>query len=328
MIKTYLFTGITSQLGQMFTKVLSRSTDTYVIGLCRKESMGRAKEMFSEYNNVILVSAEKGEKTLVKGLLSLYRPDIVGHLAARSSVFESNQAPLQYFESNVEYTLSILDSVRSAQSSTYRPKFFNMSSTEIFGNSTGTLIEKRNESTPINPSNMYGASKAAAHLYVDTYREIYGIYANNIITANFTSEFQNTSFVASKIINYLLGDKKEKLNLGNISSIRDWSYAEDIVGAILASLTPETSGNYCVASGNINTVEEFAQIAFSKFGINDYKNYINIENKLIRIGDTNFINIDCAKLKNLGWVPEHNTEQLINKIIKTKRVGPNDKNHH
>jgi GDPmannose 4,6-dehydratase len=326
MIKTYLFTGITSQLGQMLTKVLSRVADSYIIGLCRKESMGRAKEMFSAYNNVILVSAEKGEKTLVKGLLSLYRPDIVGHLAARSSVFESNQAPLQYFESNVEYTLSILDSIRAVYSSVYRPKFFNMSSTEIFGSSIGTLIEKRNEDTPINPSNMYGASKAAAHVYVDTYRSIYGIYANNIITANFTSEFQSSSFVASKIINYLLGDKKEKLNLGNISSIRDWSYAEDIVGAILTSLTPETSGNYCVASGNINTVEEFVQMAFNRFGINDYKNYINIENKLIRIGDTNFVNIDCAKLKALGWLPTCNTEQLINKIIKNKKVS-SDNNH-
>mgnify|MGYP003440676119 FL=1 len=321
MIKTYLFTGITSQLGQMFTKVLSRTTGTYIVGLCRKESMGRAKEIFSAYDNVILVSAEKGEKTLVKGLLSLYRPDIVGHLAARSSVFESNQAPLQYFESNVEYTLNILDSIRAVRSATYSPKFFNMSSTEIFGNSNGALIEKRNEDTPINPSNMYGASKAAAHVYVDTYRSIYNIYANNIIAANFTSEFQNSSFVASKIINYLLGDKKEKLNLGNTNSIRDWSYAEDMVEAILASLEPDTPSNYCAASGNINTVEEFTQMAFSKFGISDYKNYINIENKLIRIGDTNFVNIDCAKLKMLGWAPTHNTEQLINKIIKNKRVA-------
>lgn len=322
MIRTYLFTGITGQLGRAFVRTLSLDKNNYIIGVCRKETYQYAQKIFSEYDNVLLIVAEKGEKTLLRGLFSLYRPDVIGHLSARSSVFESNQIPSAYFESNVEETSHILESIRAASRGSWQPRFFNMSSIEIFGNTNGALIEKRNEDTPIKPSNIYGASKAAAHILVDTYRSVYGFYCNNIISANFTSEYQNINFVGAKIIDYLINEPKDKkLTLGNITSIRDWSYVDDIVNGILVSLVPNEPGNYCVSSGNIKTVEEFAQIAFEQYGITDYKKYINIEKKLIRIGDTNFSNIDCAKLRSIGWTPMYNTEQLIDKIIKAKRAN-------
>lgn len=324
-IRTYLFTGITGQLGRAFVRTLSLDKNNYIIGVCRKESYKYAQKIFSEYNNVLLIMAAEGEKALLRGLLSLYRPDVIGHLAAQSSVFGADQAPISYFDSNVDQTVNVLESIRYVikTSPSYKPKFFNMSSIEIFGNSDGAIIEKRNENTPISPSNIYGASKASSHIFVDTYRSVYGIYCNNIISANFTSEFQNINFVGAKIIDYLFGPKNEKLTLGNINSIRDWSYVDDIVNGILVSLIPDESGNYCVSSGNINTVEEFAQIAFSKVGLSNYKNYINIENKLIRIGDTNFTNIDCSKLRAIGWTPMYNIEQLIDKIIKAKKATSN-----
>ena len=324
MIRTYLFTGITGQLGRAFVRSLSLDKNNYIIGVCRKESFAYAKKIFSDNDNVLIILGEKGEKTPLRGLLSLYRPDVIGHLAAKSSVYESNQAPIEYYNVNVDYTLQLLDSLRAARtiSPSYDPKFFNMSSIEIFGSDSGALIEKRNEQTPIKPSNMYGASKASAHILVDTYRDLYSIYANNIISANFTSEFQSNNFVGAKIIDYLVNySKSQKLTLGNVNSIRDWSYVDDIVNGALISLTPDAPSNYCVSSGNVNTVEEFAKVAFSKFGISDYKNYVDIENKLIRIGDTNFVNIDCTKLRSIGWAPMYSLEQLIEKTIKNKRAN-------
>ena len=314
----YLLTGITGQLGKAFVRKLAKDKNNYIIGLCRdcnSESAKKVKSMGGE--NVILISAPQAEKGLLKSLLCLYRPDFIGHLAAQASVFESNNSPVENFTINTVYTVDVLNAVKESYSSTYRPKFFNISSIEIFGNSCGLLLDSRSEATPINPSNQYGVSKAAAHMYVDSFRDQYGIFANNIIASNFISEFQSSNFVAAKIFNYIKSGPSinNKLNLGNIDSIRDWMYVDDLIEAILVSLSGEAPSNYCVASGNVLSVKELLIEAFGKIGIANYLDYINIENKLFRIGDTNFVNINFEKIKSAGWTPKYNISKLINKIL-------------
>lgn len=320
-----MVTGITGQLGRALVRKLTKDPDNHIIGLCRQEDILYASKLFSGNSQVICILAELGNKSLIKALVSLYRPNHILHFAANSSVFESNINPLGYFTVNVQYTLNFLEAVRESVNSSYSPKFINMSSIEIFGNIDGVLLESRNEDSSICPSNQYGVSKAAAHLYVDSYRNLYGLQASNLISANFVSEFQSSNFVLAKVFNYLSGPyATEKLKLGNISSIRDWSYVDDIVSGIEFILHNQC-GNYCIASGNIFTVEEVIAKIFERFSISNYLDYIDIENKLIRIGDTNFVNIDCKKLKSLGWSPQYSIDQLIDKIF-TNRKQKNGSN--
>jgi len=314
----YMFTGVAGQLGRAFVRTLTKNKDNYIIGLCRESELERAKTVFAQNQNIVLASADSADSASISGAIRYFRPDVVGHLGAKSSVHGANESPIEYFYSNTVSTINILNAIKSAQ---IKPKFFNMSSIEIFGNSEGVLLESRNENTPICPSNQYGSSKAAAHIYVDTYRKTYGLHVYNVISGNFISEFQNSNFVIGKVLNYLETDAflGKKLKLGNINSIRDWTYVDDIVDGILCTLDCSQPENYCIASGNIATVENVISILFKYYDLN-YLDFIEIENKLFRIGDTNFVNIDCSKLRATGWFPKYSLIQSINQIMLNKKV--------
>lgn len=317
--KLYLITGITSQLGKALTRELIKDEANYIVGIVREEKFFEVKEFYKCCKNIIIMMAKKGESGLIKTVLSLYEPDVIINLAAKTSVAGSNDAPEEYMYVNVEQTYSILNAIRQVISPTYNPLFINASSIEIFGNCNGALFEARSENTPIAPTNIYGLSKASAHIAVDTYRQVYGIRAVNLILSNFISEFQDSKFVIGKVLNYLFSSMSEKLTLGNVDSIRDWSYVDDIVGAIQTIVLNGASTNYCIASGNKMTVREIIELFFSSAEIDNPYDYITIEKKLFRVGDTNFSNIDCSKIRSIGWVPKYTIKDMVTKILYEKK---------
>ena len=72
--------------------------------------------------------------------------------------------------------------------------------------------------------------------------------------------------------------------LGDLTAIRDWSFAGDVVRGAWLMLQQEQPGDYILASGVGHTVAEFAEIAFAHVGLNAVE-HIRVDSSLTRAAE-------------------------------------------
>jgi GDPmannose 4,6-dehydratase len=124
-----------------------------------------------------------------------------------------------------------------------------------------------------------------------------------------------------KIINNAIkinDDKNHKLTIGSSEYIRDWSYAGDTANAIYNITENGNYTNYVIGSGKGHKISEILEIVFSFFNL-DWRNYILIDNSLLREGGPNKIISDPSLiLQDLGWKTKTSFETIITKCIDSK----------
>ena len=161
-------------------------------------------------------------------LLSALRPTEVYNLAAMSDVKLSFEIAEHTGDVNGMGALRLLDALRASKLTT-RCKFYQASSSELFGRAQET---PQTESTQFHPRSPYGVAKLYAYWTAVNYREAYGMFAVNGITYNHESPRRGHSFVTRKITrgvaSILLG-QQESITLGNLDAKRDWGHAKDYV---------------------------------------------------------------------------------------------------
>jgi GDPmannose 4,6-dehydratase len=82
-------------------------------------------------------------------------------------------------------------------------------------------------------------------------------------------------------------------------------------------LQKEEPDDYVVGTGVTHSVEEFARKAFEHVGLN-YKDYITIDNDLIRPAEVSTLSADYTKAKKkLKWKPEITFENLIIDMVES-----------
>jgi GDPmannose 4,6-dehydratase len=125
------------------------------------------------------------------------------------------------------------------------------------------------ESTPFYPRSPYGVAKLYAYWITVNYREAYGMHASNGILFNHESPIRGETFVTRKITRAVasihLGVQKT-LYIGNLDSLRDWGHARDYVEGMWRILQQNEPGDYVLATGEMHSVREFIELAFSHVG--------------------------------------------------------------
>lgn len=221
-----LLSGITGQAGVTFAQKFMGRGDT-VIGMYRRtanSSFGRLEEAgLMGHNNLVLESGDVTDLSSIVGLVTKYRPNIIGNLAASSHVGESFENPIANLENTGKGCLNMLEAIRQTKSSDYNPKFWTMSSSEMMGSnfiygghaySVDTeegrkiLCEHQdecyqNETTPLSANSPYAAAKIYAHNMTELYRRGYGLFANSIICFNFEGPYRGHTFVTRKITQWI-----------------------------------------------------------------------------------------------------------------------------
>src|SRR3546814_9751641 len=88
---------------------------------------------------------------------------------------------------NATGAIRLLDAVNKIDAAR-RPRFYQASSSEMFGDAQGHL---QNEKTPLHKLNPYAVSTHAAFEATENFREAYGLHASNGILFNHESPFRN-----------------------------------------------------------------------------------------------------------------------------------------
>ncbi len=317
--KRALITGITGQDGSYLTEFLL-DTGYEVFGLIRRASTFNTKRIDHIYQDphekklrLKLVYGDLNDASSLNRLIRTIQPHEIYNLGAQSHVRVSFDVPEYTGEVVGIGTTRILEAVRD--SGLKDIKFYQASSSEMFGNASGG---PQNEKTPFYPRSPYAAAKVYSYWMTVNYREAYQIFACNGILFNHESPRRGETFVTRKITMALARIKHgvhDKLFLGNLDAKRDWGFAGDYVEAMWLMLQQDTPEDYVIATGETHSVREFLEEAFDHAKLN-WKKYVAIDPRYFRPTEVDFLLGDASKArKKLGWKPKITFRQLVKMMV-------------
>ncbi|KMM36737.1 GDP-mannose 4,6-dehydratase [Guptibacillus hwajinpoensis] len=310
-MKKALITGITGQDGSYLAEfLLSKGYEVY--GMRRRTST-------PNFQNVELIKDQiqwiSGDLTDLPSMIEAVReadPDEVYNLAAQSYVAASWPQPSLTTQVTALGVNNILEAVRIVKPNA---RFYQASSSEMFGK---VLETPQRETTPFYPRSPYGVSKVYGHWITVNYRESFNMYACSGILFNHESPRRGHEFVTRKVTDAVARIKlglQSELRMGNLDAKRDWGFAGDYVKAMWLMLQQDTPDDYVISTGEMHTVRELVDIAFSQVDL-DYQDYVVLDPKFVRPAEVDLLLGDCTKAKQqLGWETEVSFEQLVKMMV-------------
>ena len=312
-MKNALIFGVTGQDGSYLADFLIKKGYN-VFGTFRRTSH-RCFERVEElgiFDNFNKIKADLADQTSINAAIRQAEPDEVYNLAAQSFVGASFQQPILTADVTGIGTLRILDSIRE---NAPEAKFYQASSSEMFGNEPGV----KNEQTYFRPRSPYGAAKVFSHHITNHYKEAYDIFACCGILFNHESPLRGLEFVTRKItyeLALIKYKKQVKFSLGNIYAKRDWGFAGDYVEAMWLMLQQKNPDDYVIATGESHSVEEFLTLATEYMGLGKWEDIVDIDKSLMRPTDIEDLIGDASKAKKeLGWKPKTNFKDLVKSMV-------------
>ena len=313
-MKKAFVTGMTGQDGPYLAKLLLEK-GYKVYGLVKRYSNPNLENIkfLNIENDIELITGDITDENSMNHILKGTRPDEIYNLAAQSFVGASWDLNKITTEVNSLGPLNILNSMRLHSPNA---KFYQASTSEMFGNSTGG---QQDELTPFHPRSPYGVSKLYAYWITVNFRESYSLHASNGILFNHESPIRGIEFVTRKITDGVAKIKlglADKLTLGNIDSKRDWGFAGDYVEAMWLMLQQPEPGDYVIATGTQYSIRDLLTIAFNHLGINDWEKYIDTDPRFKRPAELHSLCGNPTKAENvLGWKRKVEFETLVKMMV-------------
>jgi GDPmannose 4,6-dehydratase len=317
-VKKALITGITGQDGSYLAEfLLGKGYEVY--GIIRRSSSfntGRIDPIYEDphvpHRRLELVYGDLNDASSLNHIIRRIQPDEIYNLGAQSHVRVSFDIPEYTGEITGLGAIRLLEAIRE---SGLKPKFYQASSSEMFGN---TQDVPQRETTPFYPRSPYGAAKVYAYWVTVNYREAYGLFACNGILFNHESPRRGETFVTRKITKAAARIKlgvQQDLFLGNLDAKRDWGFAGDYVEAMWMMLQAEVPSDYVIATGETHTVKEMLELAFDRLKL-DWKKHVKIDPKYYRPTEVDLLIGDASKAKKeLGWQPKVKFQELIAMMV-------------
>jgi GDPmannose 4,6-dehydratase len=263
-------------------------------------------------DSVKLHSATPTDFRSVQQVISDVEPTEIFNLSGQSSVGLSFAEPVEAFNGNIFGTLNILEAIRFLKRDI---RFYNAASSESFGDTVGRPAD---EQTPFRPRSPYGVAKAAAFWAVANYRESYNLFACSGILFNHESPLRPTRFVTQKIVRgavEIYQAKADRLHLGNLSVARDWGWAPEYVDAMHQILAQDTPEDFVIATGELNTLQDFVAAAFDALGL-DWRKHVLTDPGLLRPADVSHSVGDPAKAARVfGWRARTKMRDVVRLLV-------------
>ena len=312
-------TGITGQDGYYLSKFLLEKG--YVVhGTVRRSSTfntSRIEPLIAKYSkddNLILHYSDLLDSSSLSTLISTINPDEIYNLAAQSHVAVSFNNPVFTTQTGTLGSIALLESIRSLNK---KIKFYQASSSEMFGGKSNEMLS---EASPFDPRSPYAASKVFAHNITKIYRDSYDIFGVNGILFNHESPHRGETFVTRKItraVSRISVGIQSKLTLGNLDASRDWGFAGDYVEGMWLMMQHENPDDWVLATGESHTVKEFVEEAFKIVNLNS-SDYVETSEKYFRPNEVDFLLGDSQKAQNeLGWKPKTSFKELVKIMVES-----------
>lgn len=266
-MKKALITGITGQDGSFLAELLL-DKGYEVHGIVRRaasHNTSRIDHLLARHA-VVLHDGDLSDSSSIVRIVRTVEPDELYNLAAQSHVGVSFDAAEYTGDIDALGVTRILEAVHILGLDR-KTRIYQASTSELYGK-----VEEvpQSETTPFHPYSPYAVAKQYGFWMVKEYREAYGMHASNGILFNHESERRGEQFVTRKITRAagrIATGQQDVLELGNLSSLRDWGYARDYVECMWLMLQQDEPDDYVIATGVQHSVREFVELSFGHVGI-------------------------------------------------------------
>jgi UDP-glucose 4,6-dehydratase len=231
--------------------------------------------------------------------------DLLIHAAAESHVDRSFHSSMLFTQTNALGTHTVLEACRTVEV----PRIIHVSTDEVYGE---VLSGACDESGPLNPTNPYSASKAAAEMIVNGYRHSFKLPIIVIRANNVCGIRQFPEKLIPRAIMALITNQKIPLH-GDGNNVRHYLCAPDFASALTVladkGIVNET---YNIGSPDEFTNRQVAKMICAEFGE-------SFDDCVRFVADRPFNDrryaISWDKISNLGWKPKHTLPQEIPAIV-------------
>ena len=276
------------------------------------------RENIEEFRNNKGFKLYKQDICDLEGLEKIFsesKIDLIIHLAARAGVRPSIEDSLLYHRVNVMGTVNLLELAKKYKIK----KFVSASSSSVYGNNEKVpFAESDRVDNPISP---YAATKKSGELICHAYHDLYDI---NIACLRFFTVYgpKGRPDMAPYKFTKLISEGKEIQMYGDGSTYRDYTYIDDIVSGIIASVDYVKKNNnvYEIFNlGNSDTVKlkYFIEVIEKAVG-----KKAKIKKMPMQPGDVEKTYADLTKSRKLlGYSPKTSIEEGIEKFVEWYKVN-------
>ncbi|WP_026180871.1 dTDP-glucose 4,6-dehydratase [Demetria terragena] len=246
-------------------------------------------------DDIDLVKGSVADADLVDDLVASH--DVVVHFAADSHNDNSLDDPWPFVQTNVVGTYQLLEAVRR-----HGKRLHHISTDEVYGDLSLDDPARFTETTPVNPSSPYSATKASSDLLVRAWVRSFGLEATISNCSNNYGPRQHVEKFIPRQVTGVLEGVKPKL-YGSGDNVRDWIHVDDHNEAVIAIIERGRPGEtYLIgADGEQSNREVIATILELMGKSADWFDHVPD-----RPGHDLRYAIDSSKLRTeLGWEPTY-----------------------
>ena len=311
-------TGVAGQDGSYLAELLLEK-GYQVYGLIRYSTTERELANLKNVRDRIeIIEGDMTDGSMLDRTIRTIKPHEVYNLAAQSHVGMSFKMPELTADVTGMSVLRILEAIRKSD---FNSKFYQASTSELFGNSVYGSLTEEESFAPVSP---YGCAKLFAHHIARNYRESYNMFVCCGILFNHESPRRGPQFVTRKITQgaaLISQGKLDKLGLGNMDASRDWGHAKDYVRGMWMMMQHGQPDDYILATGRSHTVRDFARLSFEAVGLN-YEDHVYVDPRFYRPVDVHTLTGDASKAQHvLGWKPEYSFKDLVEDMVRADTGG-------
>jgi dTDP-glucose 4,6-dehydratase len=308
-----LVTGAAGFIGSNLVHLLVKERPQWsVVALDLLTYAGNLKNLhgvLAPVGRVVFSKTDICDEHAVNELFSREKFDIVFHLAAESHVDRSIISSLEFVKTNVLGTQILLDAARRTKVG----RFVHISTDEVYGSlgPTGAFVE----TTPLDPTSPYAASKAASDLMVLAACKTHSLNASVTRCTNNYGPFHFPEKLIPLFVTNAMEGKKLPL-YGDGMNVRSWVYVTDHCEALLAVAERGRAGEVYNIGGGADAELPNRDVTYAILEILG-KSHDLIERVGDRPAHDRRYAIDHTKItQELGWLPRTPFRQGLEQTVR------------
>jgi UDP-glucose 4-epimerase len=257
------------------------------------------------------LDVRRGEQ--LRRALVAFAPDVLVHLAAKHFIPWCQRYPAATLKTNLLGTQNVIDGVRHAGV----PKLVFASSAAVYAPSVRPLAE----SSPLAPDDIYGTSKLMGEQLLGlACRRQHDFDAVLLRLFNTIGPGDENPHLIPRLLRELRSGDGQRVRLGNLGTVRDYVYVEDVARAILAAVEGELPGLNAVnvGSGRGRSVADVVQALGGLLGRELQVLSVSARRRAV---DRPFLVADIERARALlGWEPDVAFEDALARTLHAELV--------
>jgi GDPmannose 4,6-dehydratase len=251
------------------------------------------------------ISGNVGNFSVVSELIKENKPDYIFHLAANSST--RHEFVFENYETISTGTLNILQAA-----------YQHSPNSRIFISGSGLQFVNKGlpiaENDSFEPNSIYSVARIQSVFAARYYRSL-GLKVYVGYFFNHDSPLRSEKHVNQKIVKTLkriLGGSEEKLELFDISVKKEFSFAADLMEAVMILIKNDIIYEAVIGSGKAYSIEEWLKICFEMYKM-DWR--LNVRQVKTIKPEYNILVSDPRTIFSLGWKPKHDIKELAELML-------------